>query len=144
MRKLRGKQFFSVTALATTAATLTIPVEAWAAEDDGAIIVTARRVEERLQDVPISITVYNQEQIDDRNITTATELATYTPFLSSNNRFGPDKASFVIRGFSMLETTAPTVGVYFNDVVALRAAAGTASGNGAGPATSSTSRTSRS
>jgi iron complex outermembrane receptor protein len=101
--------------------------------DAGDIVVTARRVEERLQDVPISITVLNQDQIDNRNITTATELATYTPSLSSNNRFGPDKASFVIRGFSMLETTAPTVGVYFGDVVSLRATAGTASGNGAGP-----------
>jgi iron complex outermembrane recepter protein len=99
----------------------------------GDIIVTARRTEERLQDVPISITVYNQAQIDNRNITTATELAVYTPSLASNNRFGADKASFSIRGFSMLETTSPTVGVYFADVVSPRAAAGTASGNGAGP-----------
>ncbi|MCB2076859.1 MAG: Plug domain-containing protein, partial [Novosphingobium sp.] len=111
---------------------------AFAQEDAGysdadAIVVTARRIEESLQDVPISITVFDQEQIDNRNVTTATDLATYTPSLTSNNRFGPDKASFVIRGFSMLETTSPTVGVYFNDVVAPRATAGTASGNGAGP-----------
>lgn len=103
------------------------------ASESSAIVVTARRVEERLQDVPISISVLDQEQITKRNITTATELANYTPSLTSNNRFGPDKASFVIRGFSMLETTAPTVGVYFGDVVSLRASAGTASGNGAGP-----------
>ena len=97
------------------------------------IIVTARRVEERLQDVPISITVLNQTEIANRNITTATELATYTPSLSTNQRFGPDKASFAIRGFSQIDTTSPTVGVYFADVVALRANAGTTSGNGAGP-----------
>ena len=134
MRKASRKLLFTVTALATGVTALSFPAEAWAAEDEDApIIVTARRVEERLQDVPLSITVFNQDQINDRNITTATELATYTPSLSSNNRFGPEKASFVIRGFSMLETTAPTVGVYFNDVVALRATAGTASGNGAGP-----------
>ena len=41
----------------------------------GDIIVTARRTEERLQDVPISITVYSQEQLDDRNIATTTDLA---------------------------------------------------------------------
>lgn len=97
------------------------------------LVVTARRVAEPLQDVPISITVLNQEQLDDRNITTTSELAVYTPSLTSNQRFGPDKASFAIRGFSMLETTSPTVGVYFADVVAPRAIAGTASGNGAGP-----------
>ena len=97
------------------------------------IIVTARRIEERLQDVPISITVFNQAQLDNRNITTATELGTYTPSLTINARFGPDKASFAIRGFSQTDTTSPTVGVYFADVVALRAAAGTTSGNGAGP-----------
>ncbi len=97
------------------------------------IIVTARRIEERLQDVPISITVLSQGDIANRNITTATELATYTPSLSTNQRFGPDKASFAIRGFSQIDTTSPTVGVYFADVVALRANAGTTSGNGAGP-----------
>jgi iron complex outermembrane receptor protein len=97
------------------------------------IVVTARRVEERLQDVPISITVYTQEQLEDRNITTAAELGVYTPSLTTNQRFGADKASFAIRGFSMIETTSPTVAVYFADVVAPRAIAGTASGNGAGP-----------
>jgi iron complex outermembrane recepter protein len=129
---IRSQTLFAATALATV---MTTPVFAQAEDGmaTGDIIVTARRVEERLQDVPISITVFNQEQIDNRNITTATELATYTPSLASNNRFGADKASFSIRGFSMLETTAPTVGVYFGDVVALRATAGTASGNGAGP-----------
>ena len=115
-----------------------IPITPALAQDAGDdlmsdIVVTARRVEERLQDVPISITVYNQQQLDNRNVTTATDLATYTPSLASNNRFGADKASFSIRGFSMLETTSPTVGVYFADVVSPRAAAGTASGNGAGP-----------
>lgn len=99
----------------------------------GDIIVTARRVEERLQDVPISITVFEQQAIDNRNITTGSELAIYTPSLASNNRFGPDKASFSIRGFGMVETTSPTVGVYFADVVSPRSAGGTASGNGAGP-----------
>ncbi|MEJ5979508.1 TonB-dependent receptor [Novosphingobium sp. PS1R-30] len=103
------------------------------ASEDGAIIVTARRVEERLQDVPISITVFSQQQLDNRNITTASDLGTYTPSLTSNSRFGPDKSSFTIRGFNQDSNTSPTVGVYFADVVAPRAAAGTPSGNGAGP-----------
>jgi len=96
------------------------------------VIVTARRVEERLQDVPISITVYNQQQLDQRNIVIPTDLATYTPSLSANQRFGPEKASFAIRGFNQEISTAPTVGVYFADVVGLRAQGGTTSGNTVG------------
>ncbi|MBW8784078.1 MAG: TonB-dependent receptor [Novosphingobium sp.] len=98
----------------------------------GDIVVTAQRVEQRLQDVPISITVFNQEQINQRNIVNATDLATYTPSLSVNNRFGPEKSSFVIRGFVQDLATQPSVGVYFADVVAPRSGGSTTSGNGVG------------
>ncbi|MBW8783689.1 MAG: TonB-dependent receptor [Novosphingobium sp.] len=96
------------------------------------IIVTAQRVEQRLQDVPISITVYNQQQLENRNVSLATDLATYTPSLSVNQRYGPEKASFSIRGFNQDQSTAPTVGVYFADVVGVRAQGGTTSGNTVG------------
>ena len=96
------------------------------------IIVTARRSAERLQDVPISITVYNQEQLTKRNIAVATDLATYTPSLSVNQRYGPEKSSFSIRGFNPANNTAPTVGVYFAEVVGVRAQGGTTSGNTVG------------
>jgi len=92
------------------------------------IIVTARRTEERLQDVPISITVFSQEQISKQNITTSTDLAAYTPSLSVNQRYGPEKATFAIRGFVQETSTAPSVGVYFADVVTMRAQGGTDSG----------------
>jgi len=99
------------------------------------IIVTARRVEERLQDVPISITVFNQQQVSDRNMVNAGDLAIYTPSLSANGNYGPDNTSFAIRGFVQDSGTAPSVGVYFADVVALRgpSGAGTQAGDTAGP-----------
>ncbi|MBU6269534.1 MAG: TonB-dependent receptor, partial [Sphingomonadales bacterium] len=96
------------------------------------IVVTARRMEERLQDVPISITVFNQDQLAQRNIVNTTDLAAYTPGLSVNGRYGSDKSTFVIRGFSQELNTLPTVGVYFNDVVAPRLQSNIPSGNGAG------------
>lgn len=102
------------------------------ASDAGDIIVTARRVEERLQDVPISITVFSQDQLTQRNIAVATDLATYTPSLSVNSRYGPEKASFSLRGFNQDQSTAPTVGVYFAEVVGVRAQGGTTSGNTVG------------
>jgi hypothetical protein len=54
------------------------------------IVVTARRTEERLQDVPIAISVLDRQQLTDRNIVAPADLATYTPSLSINQRFGPD------------------------------------------------------
>ena len=98
----------------------------------GDIIVTARRTEERLQDVPISITVLSQDAITKRNIVSGTDLANYVPSLSTNQNFGPEKASFAIRGFTQEGKTSPSVGVYFADVVAPRSNGGTTSGNGAG------------
>lgn len=103
-----------------------------ASSDDGTIIVTARRVEEKLQDVPISITVYSQDQLSNRNIVNTADLATYTPSLSLNGRYGPEKASFAIRGFSQDLQTQPTVGVYFADAPALRLNSNLTAGNGAG------------
>jgi len=125
--------------LAGTALSLGLAGPAWAQAEDAAgassvdIIVTARRVEERLQDVPISITVFNQEQLANRNVFAARDLATYTPSLSVNSRFGSDFASFSIRGFTQEARTTASVGVYFADVVVPRSSAMSASGDGAGP-----------
>ncbi len=84
------------------------------------VIVTARRAEERLQDVPISITVFSQAELSNRNITDAVDLANMTPSLAVSNGFGTENATFAIRGFSQDAGTAPTVAAYFADVVALR------------------------
>ena len=100
----------------------------------GDIIVTARRVEERLQDVPISITVFNQQQLSNRNVVNASDLANYTPSLSANSNFGGDNTTFAVRGFVQDIGTAPSVGVYFADVVAPRGASNNIPiGDGAGP-----------
>ncbi|MCB2061575.1 MAG: TonB-dependent receptor plug domain-containing protein, partial [Novosphingobium sp.] len=129
--------FRTSAAIAATAMGLVLTTPAHAQDragySDDAIVVTARRFEENLQDVPISITVFNQEQLDQRNITSTTDLATYTPSLSLNSRYGPEKASFVIRGFSQELQTLPTVVVYFADVPAPYLSSNITSGNGAGP-----------
>ena len=121
----------AATAMGAVLATPALAQEA-ASVSSSDIIVTARRMDERLQDVPISITVYNPEQLAARNIVNSTDLAAYTPSLSVNGRYGPDKSSFVIRGFSQDLNTLPTVGVYFADAVAPRLNSNITSGNGAG------------
>ncbi|MFA7602040.1 MAG: TonB-dependent receptor [Novosphingobium sp.] len=97
------------------------------------IIVTARRVEERLQDVPISITVFSQEQLAQQNVFAARDLAIYTPSLATQSRYGADFASFSIRGFTQEARTTASVGVYFADVVVPRSSQMSAAGDGAGP-----------
>ncbi|MCB2077964.1 MAG: TonB-dependent receptor, partial [Novosphingobium sp.] len=132
-------KFIRHATLAATAMGVVLSTPAMAQEaqgaayaDDGAIVVTARRMEENLQDVPISISVYNQEQLAARNIVSTTDLATYTPSLAINGRYGPEKSSFAIRGFSQDLNTQPTVAVYFAEAVAPRLSSNITSGNGAG------------
>ena len=137
MKSIRNRaSLFAATSMALAFATPALAQEtgapAVASDDDESIVITARRREELLQDVPISVTVYNQEQLTDRNIVTPNDLATYVPSLTVNQRFGPEKSSFVIRGFTQESATSPSVGVYFADVVAPRAQTGTTSGNGVG------------
>ena len=131
-KTIKGSLLLGVAVTEIGVAIPAIAQDADAFNNPSDIIVTARRTEERLQDVPISITVYNQQQLSNRNVAVATDLATYTPSLSVNQRFGPEKASYAIRGFNQEGTTAPTVGVYFADVVGIRAQSGTTGGNSVG------------
>ena len=97
------------------------------------IVVTAQRREENLQEVPISITVFDQEDLSKANVVNAADLATYTPSLTTNSRFGNENASFAIRGFTQDLRTTASVAVYFAEVVAPRGQSLQTSGDGAGP-----------
>lgn len=99
------------------------------------VMVTAQRRVESAQDVAISITVFDQEQISKANMTNSYDIATYTPSLSTNTRFGPENATFSIRGFTRSLRTTASVGVYFADVIAPRGQTTQTSGDGAGPGT---------
>ena len=110
------------TSLKTILATATVLSSAWAvpalgqdAEEDAPvagneIIVTATRIEQRLQDVPISITVLDESKITNNNIQSAKDIATYTPGLTTNNRYGSDNTTWTIRGFTQEQRTTSTVG----------------------------------
>ncbi len=99
------------------------------------VIVTAQRRAESQQDVAISMTVLSQEQLANANMTNSADLADYTPGLSINNRFGPENASFSLRGFTKALRTTASVGVYFAEVAAPRGQNVQTSGDGAGPGT---------
>ena len=116
-----------------------VAAPAYAQSEDSAapsgndIIVTAQRVEQRLQDVPISITVLDQSKLTNNNISSLKDVASLTPGFAVNSRYGADNTTFTIRGFYQEQRSFATVGVFFADVVAPRGSGATFGGDGAGP-----------
>jgi iron complex outermembrane recepter protein len=96
--------------------------EAGDEENDAAIIVTAQRREQSLQDVPISITSYSSKELKERNIITLQDLAAYTPNMEVVQAPGGG-VSIELRGISTGVGGVgvdPNVGIYIDDVYAPR------------------------
>ena len=92
--------------------------------DNSDIIVTARRREETLQDVPISITAVSGEALARSGVSDALALQTRVPSLSITNQgTSRNELGFAIRGQRTQESqllTDPPVGTYFAEVVQAR------------------------
>lgn len=84
------------------------------------VTVTARRVGERLIDVPLSIQALSGKDLQDRAITSITELSLFTPGLSYSPDFGRTQERPVIRGISALRPEAPQPVSVFVDGVFMR------------------------
>ncbi len=132
---------FSLKSVLLAATSMAFAAPAFAQETDADadnasgndIVVVAQRVEERLQDVPVSVTVLSDKMLTNNNINSAKDIATFTPSLVTNNRYGNDNTTWTIRGFTQEQRTTATVGTYFADVVAPRGSGATQGGDGAGP-----------
>src|SRR5215204_4063923 len=77
---------FAAPAMAQSTEPAEAPADA-AAEDDsstslGDIIVTARKVAENLQDVPVAVTAFSGEDLEKQNIQRLENLANFTPGLA--------------------------------------------------------------
>lgn len=68
------------------------------AQELSEIVVTARRVEEKLKEVPLSITAFDSKTIEAAGITNLQDVANLTPGLSFFNAFGENLPVPVIRG----------------------------------------------
>ena len=64
------------------------------------IIVTARKREENLQDVPVSVTAFSRESIERRGIRRISDIAKLTPSLQFDESFAQSDTRIVIRGLS--------------------------------------------
>lgn len=92
------------------------------------IVVTARRREESLQDVPVSITAISGAQLEQQGLTSVQDLRTVAPGvnISGQNR---DDAEFFVRGTSVLvqvgQHNLPSTATYFAEVPSNAAGPGT-------------------
>lgn len=101
------------------------PLPAWSALCDPychhfeEIIVTAKKREENLQDVPTSITAFATDTINDIGLTNSNDLGQFIPGVEIRAVSGNEMAKTWIRGSGSVDFNAnanPTVGVYLDEV----------------------------
>jgi iron complex outermembrane receptor protein len=82
------------------------------------VIVTAQRREERSQDVPISITAFSQERLQQQNIAKPQDLQASVPSLTvgSVGQGSRESQTYTLRGQGATFQSAPGVVVYMNEV----------------------------
>ena len=85
------------------------------------IVVTARKVEEKLQDTPVSVSAFSAATIQNAGINSISELAKFTPGLSYEKAFGrrDNAQNFTIRGVSNISNatlTFPSVANFIDGV----------------------------
>ena len=114
-----------LTALLATSAWTATPAFAQeaadgASEEGGDIVVTARRREERLVDVPIAVTAYSGEQLEQRGAIDITDISATTPNVTvENSRATNSTLSAFIRGVGQQDPVSgfeQGVGIYLDDV----------------------------
>ncbi len=99
------------------AQTQTSPGASAAAGSLDEIIVTSQRREERLQDVPISVSVYSQALMDQQGVRTIDDLSRLTPgvaFVRGSVNNNSDSSDIAIRGIQSTAGAA-TTGIYIDD-----------------------------
>ncbi|MCE2915330.1 MAG: TonB-dependent receptor [Rubrivivax sp.] len=84
------------------------------------ITVTARRVDERIIDVPLSIRALSGRDLADRGITGLTDLASFVPGIAYSPDLGRVAERPVVRGISALRPEAPQPVSVFIDGIFLR------------------------
>lgn len=71
------------------------------------IVVTARRREEKLQDVPVAISALSGEELRNKRIETSTDLQNFVPSLNVSSGVNRDDTTIVIRGMGPTGGSGP-------------------------------------
>jgi iron complex outermembrane receptor protein len=118
-RHMEGNMRYQTILMAATAAAVLASSGAVQAQDNDSnvleeIVVTAQKREERLQDVPISITAVTGEELQRRGATSLLDLQYSVPGLSATE-YGPGQERVQLRGISNY-LALPTVGKYLDEM----------------------------
>ena len=86
-------------------------------EDDGVIVVTARKRDETLSDVPIAVTAIDGDTLTARGINSVREAAVLSPGLNINSD-GSGRAFVAIRGVgvTLVQSVQPGVGLFIDGI----------------------------
>lgn len=120
------KRFALKLGLFASVAAISIPAFAQSAsnaaiENDsggsGDIVVTARRREERLQDVSVSISAFSSEALERSTVQTVSDIKTIAPGFTFSSEGGKDNVALTLRGIGQLPLgeVTPGVVIYLND-----------------------------
>lgn len=82
----------------------------------GEIIVTARKVGESAQSLPISVAAFTSEELENKVVKSAQDLQAITPGLTVSNRATGGVPVFAIRGTATELGVDGGVAIYYNDV----------------------------
>lgn len=112
MQRETASRIGSVAVLTATLAALSTP--AVAIEE---VVVTARKMEERLVDVPMAITAMTSEDIEQKGIRSLDDVAANTPGLTFSNLQGEQLPAPVIRGVAPIDIFGENnVGIFIDGV----------------------------
>lgn len=121
-----GKSFASIIALAASLASGVVHAQD-ADQADGSveerpvavneIVVTAQRREESLSKVPVSVSAFNSDVLEERNITSEQDLASLVPGLVVKSGQNSNQLSFTLRGQTLdpFSGSSPAVLTYVNE-----------------------------
>jgi iron complex outermembrane receptor protein len=110
------------TILVAAASAAALPATVWAQEAGAAlgleeIIVTARKRDEALQNVPVSITAFNAAEIASAGITRPQDFVALTPNMQLVQTQNQGTSFIVIRGISQARNSEPSVAVMIDGVL---------------------------
>ena len=124
-------RFGATSLMAMTAALAAAPVHAQSgasSEDEAAkagvnkpqieeIVVTAQRREQSLSKVPVAVSAFNADVLQDRNVTSEQDLAALVPGLIVKSGQNSNQLSFTLRGQTLdpFSGSSPAVLTYIND-----------------------------
>ena len=90
----------------------------------GDIVVTAQRRPERVQEIPLAVTAFNEATIRNLNLNDAISVSKYVPSMISQHNAGLATAnSYFLRGLGNTQSAAtfdPPVGTYVDDIYVAR------------------------